>query len=90
MQGSVISIAPNAGMFVLPGQYYRLPRRKKHVTQIGVVKFEKENCVVYTDNTSCGACSEHCPTRACDMVPYIGELTIPEVNESYLHRLRCM
>ncbi len=54
----------------------------KHVTQIGVVKFERENCVVYTDNTSCGACSEHCPTRACDMVPYIGELTIPEVDES--------
>ncbi|MFO7924100.1 MAG: 4Fe-4S binding protein [Bacteroidales bacterium] len=53
----------------------------KHVTQIGVVKFERENCVVYTDNTSCGACSEHCPTRACDMVPYMGELTIPEVNE---------
>lgn len=55
---------------------------KKHVTQVGVVKFERENCVVYTDNTSCGACSEHCPTRACDMVPYIGELTIPEVNEA--------
>ncbi len=55
---------------------------EKHVTQIGVVKFERENCVVYTDNTSCGACSEHCPTRACDMVPYIGELTIPEVDES--------
>ncbi len=60
-----------------------LPLRQdnKHVTQIGVVKFQRENCVVYTDNTSCGACSEHCPTRACDMVPYIGELTIPEVNE---------
>jgi ferredoxin len=54
----------------------------KHVTQMGVVKFNRENCVVYTDNTSCGACSEHCPTRACDMVPYIGELTIPEVDEA--------
>ncbi len=64
------------------GAILPLTRDKKHVTQIGVVRFEKENCVVYTDNTSCGACSEHCPTRACDMVPYIGELTIPEVNES--------
>jgi ferredoxin len=54
---------------------------EKHVTQIGVVKFEMENCVVYTDNTSCGACSEHCPTRACDMVPYKGELTIPQVDQ---------
>ncbi len=63
------------------GAILPLTRDEKHVAQIGVVKFEKENCVVYTDNTSCGACSEHCPTRACDMVPYIGELTIPEVNE---------
>lgn len=38
--------------------------------------------MVYTDNTSCGACSEHCPTRACDMVPYTGNLTIPEVDET--------
>lgn len=63
------------------GAILPLTQDKKHVTQIGIVKFERENCVVYTDNTSCGACSEHCPTRACDMVPYIGELTIPEINE---------
>jgi ferredoxin len=64
------------------GAILPLARENKHVTQVGVVKFVRENCVVYTDNTSCGACSEHCPTRACDMVPYIGELTIPEVNEA--------
>jgi len=63
------------------GAILPLTRDQKHITQIGVVRFERENCVVYTDNTSCGACSEHCPTRACDMVPYIGDLTIPEVNE---------
>lgn len=64
------------------GAILPLNMEQKHVTQIGIVKFEMENCVVYTDNTSCGACSEHCPTRACDMVPYIGDLTIPEVDES--------
>lgn len=64
------------------GAILPLTRDDKHVTQTGIVRFEKENCVVFTDNTSCGACSEHCPTRACDMVPYIGELTIPEINES--------
>jgi ferredoxin len=64
------------------GAILPLTVNNKHVTQIGVVKFERENCIVYTDNTSCGACSEHCPTRACDMVPYIGELTIPEVDQS--------
>ncbi len=31
-------------------------------------------------NTACGACSEHCPTKAVNMVPYKDKLTIPEVN----------
>ncbi|HEX3007853.1 MAG TPA: 4Fe-4S binding protein, partial [Bacteroidales bacterium] len=31
--------------------------------------------------TSCGSCSEHCPTQAVKMVPYKGKLTIPEVNQ---------
>lgn len=55
------------------------PERKK-TTQIGVVRFIKENCVVLLDGTSCGACSEHCPTKAVQMVPYKGMLTIPETN----------
>ena len=46
----------------------------------GYVVFIEENCIVYTDGTSCGACSEHCPTQAIAMVPYKGGLTIPHVN----------
>jgi polyferredoxin len=57
-----------------------LPAQKKRI-QIGVAQFIKENCVVYTDNTDCGACSEHCPTKAVNMVPYKGHLAIPEVND---------
>ena len=55
----------------------------KQLTQLGKAKFVKENCVVYTDETACGACSEHCPTKAVDMVPYLDKegLTIPEVTE---------
>ena len=56
----------------------------KKRTQLGVAKFIKENCVVYTDNTNCGACSEHCPTKAVHMVPYLNtpekRLVIPQVN----------
>jgi ferredoxin len=52
----------------------------KKTVQIGKVHFILENCVVYTDNTSCGSCSEHCPTQAVHMIPYKGELTIPEVR----------
>ena len=53
---------------------------EKRTTQIGVVQFEKRNCVVYIDETSCGSCSEHCPTKAVRMVPYKGLLTIPEIT----------
>ncbi|MDR3108424.1 MAG: 4Fe-4S binding protein [Planctomycetaceae bacterium] len=52
----------------------------KKVVQMGRVVFLKENCVVNTQGTNCGACAEHCPTGAVAMVPY-GEpekaLTIP-------------
>lgn len=53
---------------------------QKHLTQMGKVVFIEENCIVHTDGTSCGACSEHCPTQALAMVPYKDGLTIPHVN----------
>ncbi len=60
---------------------------QKKRTQLGVAKFIKENCVVFTDNTTCGACSEHCPTKAVDMVPYANpankDLKIPEMKPDY-------
>jgi len=66
------------------GAILPLTVEKKKLTQLGVAKFIKENCVVYTDNTDCGACSEHCPTKAVDMVPYPNpankRLVIPEVK----------
>ena len=67
-------VCPNGA--ILP-----LTVEEKLTTQIGVVRFEKHNCIVFTDETSCGSCSEHCPTQAVKMVPYKGELTIPEVDE---------
>lgn len=53
---------------------------EKHLTQMGKVVFIEENCIVHTDGTSCGACSEHCPTQALSMMPYRDGLTIPHVN----------
>lgn len=53
---------------------------QKHLTQMGTVVFLEENCIVHTDGTSCGACSEHCPTQAIAMVPYKEGLTIPHIN----------
>lgn len=52
----------------------------KKRAQIGKVKFHLGNCIVRVDRTDCGACSEHCPTKAVYMVPWQG-LLLPEVNE---------
>jgi polyferredoxin len=52
----------------------------KKLTQLGKAIFIKDNCIVKTEKTACGACSESCPTKAVFMVPYEGNLVIPEVN----------
>jgi len=58
-----------------------LTMEEKHLTQMGYVVFIQDYCIVQTEGTSCGACSEHCPTQAIAMVPYKdGGLTIPKVN----------
>jgi len=55
---------------------------KKKITQLGKAKFIKENCIVYTEKTDCGACSEHCPTKAVTMIPY-ENIRAPKVKEEY-------
>ena len=52
----------------------------KRLTQLGKVNFIKDNCIVKTEKTACGACAEACPTKAVYMVPYEGNLRIPETN----------
>jgi ferredoxin len=64
------------------GAVLPLSVEEKKLTQIGKAVFIKQNCVVFTDETACGACSEHCPTKAVDMIPYKGSLKIPEVTQS--------
>ncbi len=64
------------------GAILPLVQEKKKLTQLGVAKFVKENCIVNTENKECGACSEHCPTKAVNMVPY-KHLVIPEVKDEY-------
>lgn len=59
-----------------------LPDKKK-LTQIGKAHFIKENCIVHTENTDCGACSEHCPTKAVRMIPFKNNLNAPEVKVEY-------
>jgi ferredoxin len=53
----------------------------KKLTQIGKAIFVKDNCIVNTEKTSCGACAESCPTKAVHMVPFEGKLVIPVTTD---------
>jgi len=57
-----------------------LTKEEKAVTQTGIAEFFIDRCIVETEGTDCGACSEHCPTQAVHMEPYTGTLTIPVVE----------
>ena len=63
------------------GAILPINKEQKSTLQIGKSKFIKNLCIVVTKNTACGACSEHCPTKAVEMVPYLGDLMIPRVDE---------
>lgn len=53
----------------------------KKLTQIGKAVFIKDNCIVNTEKTACGACTESCPTKAVHMIPFEGKLVIPEMKD---------
>ncbi len=61
------------------GAILPLTREAKQETQIGKVVFIRENCIVVTQNTECGACSEHCPTKAVTMEKEKG-VRVPRVH----------
>jgi polyferredoxin len=63
------------------GAILPLLAEEKKLLQLGKSIFVKENCIVFTRKTSCGACSEHCPSKAVQMVPFEGRLKIPKVTQ---------
>lgn len=64
------------------GALQPLTVEEKKTTQIGKAFFVRRLCVINTNKTDCGACSEHCPTKAVDMVPFGDSgLRIPKVNQ---------
>jgi ferredoxin len=62
------------------GAILPLASEEKKLVQMGKAKFVKDDCIVVTKKADCGACSEHCPTKAVHMVPY-ERLLLPEVKE---------
>ncbi len=55
---------------------------EKKLVQLGKVTFAKEDCIVETKKKDCGACAEHCPTKAVKMVPY-EKLFLPKIENEY-------
>lgn len=62
------------------GAILPLDSTSKKLVQIGKAHFVKEECIVVTKKKDCGACSEHCPTKAVKMIPYEQKLVVPEVH----------
>lgn len=54
----------------------------KRKVQIGRVEFIAKNCIVFKHKTDCGACDEHCPTKAITMKEWKGRpgLYFPTIN----------
>ena len=48
----------------------RTTLEEKKRIQIGKAKLTLKHCIVIKDQTDCGACDEHCPTKAVHMVPF--------------------
>jgi ferredoxin len=64
----------------------RVTVEERELLKIGTVEFLIENCIVYTQGTSCGACQEHCSNGAIRMKPYgdpSKHLTIPELHPEF-------
>jgi ferredoxin-type protein NapF len=64
------------------GAIMPLKPEAKKLTQIGKAVYIRDNCYVYTERTACGACSEHCPTKAVSMIPFEDGLYIPETHDN--------
>ena len=66
------------------GAIHKITTADKSATQIGHAVWIRKNCVVITDNVSCGNCARHCPVNAIQMVPLDANapdlLKIPVVN----------
>ena len=62
-----------------------ISREEKTSIHVGHAVWIKENCVVLTDEVSCGNCARHCPTGAIQMVDFEGpngKVKVPAVDEN--------
>ena len=57
-----------------------IPIQDKKKIAMGKSNLDKNLCVVYSKNQSCGACAEICPTGAVHLVNYKNNLMAPELD----------
>lgn len=67
-----IDVCPNDALI-------KMSIEEKKLTQIGKVELVFSECIVHTEKEDCGACAEHCPTGALQMIPWKHGLTRPKV-----------
>lgn len=77
--GYCVTDCHRCGQVCPTGAIRELPLEEKQVTQLGKAVFVRDNCIVLLHRTACGACSEHCPTKAVTMAVEKG-LRVPLVN----------
>jgi len=63
------------------GAISQLVLEKKQITRIGNAHLDLTKCIVKVKGKDCAACSEHCPTKAVNTIPYGNNLRLPEVND---------
>ncbi|MFH1295964.1 MAG: 4Fe-4S dicluster domain-containing protein [Bacteroidota bacterium] len=63
------------------GAILPLPLEQKKRIQIGTSQLIKNLCIPVADRTTCGLCAEECPTKTISMIPFLGDLTIPVIDE---------
>lgn len=70
------------GQICPTGAIRPLDLASKQTVQMGVSRFVRDNCIVYTDHVACGVCADYCPTKAVHLLSYQYGLMIPEVREN--------
>ena len=60
----------------------RITAEEREQIQTGRAVWIRHNCVVLTDNVTCGNCAKHCPVHAIQMVTTEDGHEVPAVDET--------
>lgn len=65
------------------GAIKKITKVDKTAISIGRAVWIEKNCLVFTENMTCGNCAKHCPAVAIQMVDYDATRKIPAVDTYY-------